>query len=64
MPRQIYLRESLLNSWAAQMLQFVRIAHDINGGDLAIFDFERGGLQDTLFDGYESGQAVDETVAH
>jgi len=38
MPRQISSSESLLNGRAAQMLQFVRIAHDINSDDLAILD--------------------------
>src|SRR5579885_1204245 len=48
-----------------QMPELVWIAHHVNGGDLAVFDLERGGLQ--LAVGLardEAGQAVDEASAH
>lgn len=46
-----------------EMPQLVRIAHDIDCGNLVILDLERGGLEDVvLFDGDESGQTTDKAI--
>ena len=47
-----------------KMLQFVRVADHINRDNFAIFDLQRGGLQQApVFDRDETGQAVDEGIA-
>src|SRR5258708_40353737 len=54
-----------VNPMPPEMLQLVRIAHDINCDDLAVLDIKRGGLQRIVgLDRHESRQAIDEAVAH
>src|SRR5258707_12675821 len=54
-----------VNPMTPEMLQLVRIAHDINCDDLAVLDIKRGGLQRIVgLDRHESRQAIDEAVAH
>jgi hypothetical protein len=53
-----------VNGLAAEMPELVGIAHDIDAGDPALRDLERGRLHAVVLDGDEPRQAVDEAVPY
>ena len=54
-----------VNGMTTDMPQLLRIAHDVNGDDLAILDLQRGGLQRIVrLDRDETRQAVDEAITY